>query len=157
MRGVSLKAISTRCDSGLTALANWAEFPHSLPAMPRRTDNQIIEALKAAHGLIAVAARALGVDRRTIHNRASRSPAIRDALAEAREHIVELAEQRLFEKVDSGELPAVTFLLSRLARSKGYGDSLGINLNITPADLAKMTDEELDQFISRAGACLSRT
>lgn len=125
--------------------------------MPRRTDSEIISALKDAHGLPAVAARALGIDRHTIYNRAKRSPAIQDALIEAREHIIELAEQRLFEKVNAGELQACTYLLSRLARSKGYGDSLGINFNITPADLAKMTDEELDQFISRAGDCLSRT
>ena len=88
--------------------------------MPKRTDAQIIDALKEARGMVAVAARKLGVSRVTIYNRRDKSEAVRDAIEEARDFTTDVAELKLYESIQKGEAWAVQFYLKTLGKDRGY-------------------------------------
>ena len=90
--------------------------------MPKRTDAQIIDALKEARGMVAVAARKLGVSRVTIYNRRERSEAVRDAIEEARDFTTDVAELKLYESIQKGEAWAVQFYLKTLGKERGYSE-----------------------------------
>ena len=85
---------------------------------------ELVDALAAHHGLIGPAAESLGGAPLTIRRRAAASPAIAAALAEARERTIDLAEQRLYDAIDRGELQAVMFVLKTLGKGRGYSEKL---------------------------------
>jgi hypothetical protein len=84
------------------------------------TAEQVIEALKASAGIQAAAARRLGCDRNTIANYIKRYATVRQALEEARDTTIDLAESKLIEKVQAGEWPAIAFTLKTVGRHRGY-------------------------------------
>ena len=88
--------------------------------MPSRTDAQMIKAIRDARGLVAVAARKLQIDRQTIYNRMQKSDAVKDAVAEAREFVLDVAEAKLMQAVENGEPYAICFTLKCLGKDRGY-------------------------------------
>jgi len=92
----------------------------------RFSQGQVITALTEARGLVSHAAARLGCDADTVANYARRYPAVRAARDAARAHELDRAEGRLFDAVDAGEPWAVTFVLTRLGRGRGYGDRLEV-------------------------------
>lgn len=110
----------------------------------RYTTAQVIEALKATRGIQAAAARRLGCNRMTIANYIERYATVRQAYEEQREVLLDVAEGQLVKKVEAGDDAAVMFVLRTIGRHRGYGEtSRSLNLNVTPDELAKMSDEEL--------------
>jgi hypothetical protein len=102
-------------------------------AKQRYTAEQVAEALKASAGIQAAAARRLGCgrdtvaaarrlgcDRNTIGNYIKRYATVRQALEEARDTTIDLAESKLIEKVQAGEWPAIAFTLKTVGRHRGY-------------------------------------
>lgn len=92
----------------------------------RYSDKMIITALRDARGLVAPTAKALGCHEATIRNRVREVPAVREAMNEARAALVDLAEQRLYEAVDTGESWAVALVVKTLGRERGYGDQVAL-------------------------------
>lgn len=88
--------------------------------MAQRTNQQIIDALRDAQGMVAVAARSLGVSRQTVYNRMEKSAEVREAFEEAREFTTDRAETKLFEAIEKGEGWAVCFYLKCQAKDRGY-------------------------------------
>lgn len=84
------------------------------------THEEIAAALKETHGLITLAARSLGCTKQTVHRHINQSALVREALAEAREFTLDVAESSLFNQVLAGEGWAVCFLLKTLGKSRGY-------------------------------------
>jgi len=78
------------------------------------------QALRNAHGLIAVAAKSLGCHPTTIYRRAARVAAVRQAIEEGREELLDLAEQKLREAVEAGQPWAISLVLKTLGKSRGY-------------------------------------
>jgi len=125
----------------------------------RRSDAEIIKAVTKANGMITVAARALKIDPKTIRNRIKSSERVAAAIAESREFMLDTAEQKLFQAIKAREPWAVAFFLRTIGKARGYverAEQAGVNLNITPADLAKMNDAELDNYIARVSSCVGR-
>lgn len=88
--------------------------------MPQVSEAKIIDAVKKSRGLIAVAARSLGIDRRTIYNRMEKSEAIRDAVEESRDFTTDTAEAALYKAISDGEAWAVCFYLKTQGKARGY-------------------------------------
>lgn len=80
----------------------------------------VCEAIRSANGMLSVAARMLGCDRRTVHNYRDRHAEVAEAIADSREAILDLCEQRLVEKIDEGDMRAILFTLKTLGASRGY-------------------------------------
>ena len=90
--------------------------------MAKRTDKDIIQAVRNSRGLIAAAARKLGVSRRTIYNRMEKSEDIREAVDEARDFTMDVAEAKLFQAIEAGESWAVQFYLKTQGKVRGYAE-----------------------------------
>jgi hypothetical protein len=126
----------------------------------RRTDAEIITALTKAKGLINLAAKALKIDPQTIRNRMKKSPKVARAAADARDLVIDVAEEKLFQAIRDREPWAIAFVLKTLGKNRGYVERVeqsGMNFNMSPQDLAKMTDAELDSYITRVSAVIGRT
>ena len=67
-----------------------------------------------------MAARRLGCSKVTIYNRAKKVKAVSDAIEEAREDMVDLAELALRKSVMNGEPWSVAMVLKTLGKSRGY-------------------------------------
>lgn len=89
--------------------------------MARRvSDARIIEALKASKGLVSPAAKKLGISRETIHKRIREHPKVKQAVIDAREEILDLAEAQLLKSINQGEIKSIHYILDRLGGSRGY-------------------------------------
>jgi hypothetical protein len=116
--------------------------------MPKRTDAQMVKAIRDARGLVAVAARKLQIDRQTIYNRMQKSDAVKDAVAEAREFVLDVAEAKLMQAVENGEPYAICFTLKCLGKDRGYVETQRHELTGKdggPIETREMTDDELDK------------
>lgn len=112
----------------------------------RLTKADIIKALAASNGVIGDAARRLGCSRQAIYKRVQSDPELERALGEARERVIDLAESKLLELVERGNITAVTFVLRTLGRSRGYAERIetehggGVEVRlggVTPEELAE--------------------
>ena len=87
---------------------------------PRITDKQIESALIAMSGNVSAAARSLGVVRHHLHERISRSDALKQIVLDARQSMCDNAESALNRAVINGEAWAVCFTLKTQAKDRGY-------------------------------------
>ena len=86
----------------------------------RYKTGQVIEALRKARGIKAVAAKLLECSRQTVDNYIERYATVRAAYEEQRETLVDIAEGKLMKKLDADEWPAIKFVLVTLGKDRGY-------------------------------------
>ena len=86
----------------------------------RYTAEQVIAAIKLTRGLVTMAADTLGCDPDTVRNYAKRYKAVRQALEDARDKMLDRAELSLYDALLEAEPWAVKFILSTLGKSRGY-------------------------------------
>jgi hypothetical protein len=116
---------------------------------PRKvTDAAIIEALRAAGGVVSVAAQLLDVAPNTIRRQIRQNPVMRQAWDEIRDEALDLAEAKLLQAIRDGDLRAITFFLKTQGKHRGYG----AKLEIGPAqpqgpDLSGMDSDKLDAAV----------
>jgi hypothetical protein len=84
------------------------------------TADEVIDAIKKSHGIVASAARILGIDRSTVQRYINNYPTIKAALENEREVWTDIAESQLIRAVRKGSLPAVMFYLKTVGRNRGY-------------------------------------
>jgi hypothetical protein len=101
--------------------------------MPKYAIDQVIDALRAHHGLLVLTADALGCNRQTLYNYAQRYPAVAEAIAEERERLVDLAEQGLIHHLQEESPWAISLVLRTLGRTRGYGEHLPVGPSDTRA------------------------
>jgi len=78
------------------------------------------QAVTEAQGLISVAARRLGVSRSSVYDAAKNHVEVRQAIEDARERTTDLAEGKLFQKINDGDNTAIIFYLKTQAKQRGY-------------------------------------
>jgi len=83
---------------------------------------KIAEALKNTRGMVAMAAKSLGISRMTIYRRLEQSPELREVIEEARDQTTDIAELSLFRAIQGGEPWAVKYYLESFGKSRGYGE-----------------------------------
>ena len=99
----------------------------------RYTAQQVINALKATHGMVYLAAQQLRCDPDTIMNYCKRYPSVEQAKQDARGAITDEAELRLLAAIRRDEAWAISFYLKTIGRSRGYGERLDLNVSIQAA------------------------
>lgn len=126
----------------------------------RYTAAQVAKALTEAKGFVSVAARALGCTDTTVRKYIARYPLCSQACADARESMVDMAEAKLFQLVQQGNVAAVIFTLKTLGKGRGFiepglqlrmdselrskgGDT--VTTTVTLADWRKLAEERLAQ------------
>lgn len=117
------------------------------------------EALLKCHGNISRAAAALKVDRKTLYSFIERNPELEDVRSEAKESMLDLAEDRLFGLINTGDIRAITLYLKTQGKDRGYTERQEITgrdggalvarqeaatlKDLSPDELAKLTQELL--------------
>jgi hypothetical protein len=86
----------------------------------RYTAGEVIEAVQRARGLLFVAAQRLGCTRQTVENYVKRYATVAQAVEEERQKTIDIAEGKLFEKLQTGESWAIQFILKTLGKDRGY-------------------------------------
>ena len=81
---------------------------------------EIRDAIIKCGGMQAHAAKMLGVNRSTLANRVRKSSVLREAIEESRERMLDIAESKLIEKVNAGDLGAICFFLKCQGKQRGY-------------------------------------
>lgn len=89
--------------------------------------NTLIRVIFAKKGFISQVAATLGVDVKTIYNYRDRYPAVAEALAQARnsfdETILDTAEFKLFDAINSGQAWAIRYALDKKGKVRGYNET----------------------------------
>src|SRR3712207_3616561 len=90
--------------------------------MSRYTVSQVIDAIRTHHGLLVLAADALGCSRTTIYSYLERYPAVVEALADERERLVDVAVHGLYHHLEEEAPWAIALVLKTLGRERGFGE-----------------------------------
>lgn len=117
----------------------------------RYTIKQVCEALRGTRGIKSVAAERLGCSWDTVHSYINRYPTVARVFREEREAIVDTAEAKLLQKLREDADWAIKYVLDRLGRDRGYGETLrqellgkgGNPIEIALKEAAKLRAEEL--------------
>ena len=72
--------------------------------------------------VVTSAAKRLGCNPKTVYRSIERYPALKDVLSEARESSVDLAESKLMEAIEEGNITAIIFFLKTRGKSRGYSE-----------------------------------
>lgn len=76
--------------------------------------------LRKTKGMVAIAARQLGLTRQGLYFRINRSARLQQLLQEEREVVTDSAELKLYQAIMNGDMIAVKYYLSTQGRTRGY-------------------------------------
>ena len=114
------------------------------------TVKEYVKAIEAAQGIVAVAARHLGVDRSAIYKMRDSHPAIAQALEDSRERMTDMAEGKLYKKIMQDEdMTAIIFYLKTQGKRRGYIERLDIKVD-------QEVQRELEQLLTDLRSSLSQ-
>jgi hypothetical protein len=85
------------------------------------SDAEIITALENAHGLVYMAADALGCEAKTIYLRMENSEKVAEAAKRGERKIIQKAIDNVCEKVAAGDWKATQYLLDKKGHLDGFG------------------------------------
>jgi len=91
-----------------------------MKAYKRPKTKIIVEALNKSGGLILPTSKALGVTDYTLRRWIKKSKELQEAVTEAREHTLDIAESSLLENVKAGKEASIFFVLKTLGKKRGY-------------------------------------
>lgn len=87
---------------------------------PKVTIDQLELALKQASGNMSQVARDLGVSRSIVNLRVSQNKRLQKVCTDAREELVDIAENMLMQKINQGDIAATIFALKTQGKRRGY-------------------------------------
>lgn len=96
----------------------------------RITDSDILKAFDASGGNISDTAKALNCSRVVLYKRVQKSETLKQALKDAREELLDMAETALKKNVNQGKEQSVFFALRYLGRNRGYVEKSSIDMHI---------------------------
>lgn len=89
-------------------------------AKRKYTAQEVARAIYEAKGFLTIAAKRLGCSYQTVLNYIERYATCREARDAVREEMKDLAEGKLFEQIQQGNLGAIKYYLSNQAKDRGY-------------------------------------
>jgi hypothetical protein len=104
----------------------------------------MLEAVKKNGGAVYLAARELGCAPNTIYNRMEKTPALKQAVEDARGEVVDYAEQKLRLAILNGEPWAIAMALKTIGKHRGYVERQEVTGADGGAVLVKWDDENND-------------
>jgi hypothetical protein len=104
------------------------------------------KALADAHGLVTPAAEVLGVLRSTLYMRIQKNPSLRRVFDDARESMLDMAEQKLFDAMRSGDAWAVQFVLKTIGKNRGYCERQELAANISEVVVKRLSGVSFDDL-----------
>lgn len=112
--------------------------------------SEYAQAITEAQGLISVAARRLGVSRSAVYNAVNRHKRVAEALEDTRERTTDLAEGKLYGKINDGDITAIIFYLKTQGKARGYIERQE-RVHSGSIDVTRLTDEQLEALATGQG------
>ena len=84
------------------------------------TAQQVADALAQAKGFVSVAARNLNCADRTVRNYIERYAQCKQAVTDARESMIDMAEGKLYQNIANNDTTSIIFFLKTQAKQRGY-------------------------------------
>ena len=126
----------------------------------KATKEAAIAAIRKRRGKLYLAAADLGITRQALWGYTRRWPEVREAVAEAKGKMLDVAEDKLFKAIDRGQAWAICFFLKTQGKRRGYVERTEQKLSGDPkAPVLQqgLSDEErLRRIQSLAQRVLSR-
>ena len=88
----------------------------------RYTVEQVCEAIRSQKGLLSMAANRLGCGYTTVWNYSQKYPEVKQAIEESKESMLDLAEGKLFQEINAGNMTAIIFFLKTKGKARGYSE-----------------------------------
>lgn len=107
----------------------------------RVSDAQLVEALEKSGGIMAAAARAVGLDRSTVHHRINSDEKLKAVWEDIREVNLDLVEGKLRQAIQNGELAAIFFYLKCQGKRRGWIERHEYDASINVRTLPPIDDE----------------
>lgn len=101
---------------------------------------QVADAIAKSKGMVTHAATMLGCNPSTVHDYINSFDVCKQAVHDARETMLDNAENKLAEQIDSGNITAIIFYLKTIGKHRGYIERHDIGLAISP-DTLKLANE----------------
>ena len=122
--------------------------------MPRTTIAECEKALRRQKGIIAAAAKNLGIARETLQRKVGKHPRLRKACDEALEEMKDLAEGKLYQNIMDGKESSIHYFLRTQAKDRGYTERSEVTGKdggaIVYEDTAREFDSRMARLIERA-------
>jgi hypothetical protein len=121
---------------------------------------RVLEAIKDSGGIKKNICAKLAVHRTTLDEWIAGNEAIAEAYRDEKEKLKDLADERLVEQIQMGNLGAIIWYQKTQCRDRGYSERVEtahsgeVSVTVTP-DLSKLSVEELQQLermLAKAGA-----
>jgi hypothetical protein len=84
------------------------------------THTRVIKAIKDNNGMKTYVAKQLGVTYNTVYNYLLKYPELDDYCQEIKENIIDICEQKIYEKIVDGDLDTIKYYLSHQGSHRGY-------------------------------------
>lgn len=110
------------------------------------TATQAAEALKEQKGFVTHAAKQLGISRRQLHNIINNYPTVKEALDDAREGMKDIAESKIYDKIEAGDTTMIIFYAKTQMKDRGYVERQEMDVTSGGESLSA----SLDKLISKA-------
>ncbi|ADW21635.1 helix-turn-helix Fis-type [Thermus scotoductus SA-01] len=114
----------------------------------RYTKREVLKAIEGSGGVLSTVARRLGCSWHTAQAYVQRWPETQEAFQAERERILDLAEATLFRAVQEGDVQAAKWVLSRLGKSRGYGDHVEVSGHQAVEVVLRWPEEEEEEVPS---------
>jgi hypothetical protein len=96
-----------------------------------RVDHTIALAIVQTKGVLSRMIEIVGLPAPSIRYRITQSPMLKQVIFEARESVIDNAEDNIFKKVEAGDYGASVFVVKTLGKDRGYTERREIEGNIT--------------------------
>lgn len=103
----------------------------------------MLDAIRRNKGILAQVARELGTSRSVIYDYVARHKQLMEEAGVAREELIDLAEWKLVEAIERGEIAAILFCLKTLGRNRGWAERYeltgpaGADVQVTFVEVAR--------------------
>ena len=114
------------------------------------TAQRIIEAVRESKGLLTVAAKRAGVTYWTVWKYQRDYPSVAQAVKESQEGLLDLAEAKLYQQINDGNMTAIIFFLKTRGKARGYverieqtgenGEAIKVAITVNTEQSKKLTE-----------------
>ncbi len=84
------------------------------------TKARIIDAIHESNGLLTLAAKRVGLSRKTVWEYSKQYPEVQEAVFDAKERMLDFAESKLWQKIQEGDNTILIFFLKTQGKARGY-------------------------------------
>ncbi len=100
--------------------------------MKKPSDTKIAQLYRKKAGNVAATCDAIGCSRTAFYKWRDKSKKLREMLEEVDESLIDLAESKLMENIDAGEVTSLIFFLKTKGKNRGYVETVKNEVTVNP-------------------------